>query len=160
MRMAKQQHSAEYGASPPPNLAEFQHYPATLVPGNYAISAEYGAERDRPAPAMVMKNSYYVPRQGLFPVPEDEILQSSPFVLVRADHGHVELFQSVMNNVQPPAYQDVIGAGAGLFHATYFKCLFAYPPRWYPQNESGCHHVQHVPPHGHPTYSRPAAIRF
>ena len=51
------------------------------------------------------------------------MLQSSPFVLLRADHGHGGLFQSVMNNVQPRAYQDLLDAGAGLFHATELRCL-------------------------------------
>ena len=50
-------------------------------------SAESGASQDRPAPAIVMKESYYNPRRGIFPVPEDHVLQSSPFVLMRADHG-------------------------------------------------------------------------
>ena len=42
---------------------------------------------------------------------------------MRADHGHGSIFRSIMSNVQPRAFQDVLDAGAGLFHATSIRNL-------------------------------------
>ena len=87
-------------------------------------SAESGTQRELgPAPAIIMKDSYYLPRRGIFSVPPDSVLQKSHVVLLRADHGHGDLFKGVISNVQRRAYQDLLDAGAGLFHATQLKCL-------------------------------------
>ena len=85
--------------------------------------ASFELRTDHPAAAIVMKDRYCVPRQNLFRAPPDEVLKTSPFVLLRADHGHGALFDSVMGCVQPRAYQDLLDVGSGLFHATTMRCL-------------------------------------
>ena len=81
-------------------------------------SARLGAAPERMAPASIMKAADYLPRAKYFKVPDDHILSSSPFAILRADHGHGEIFTSILPNVQANAKEDILAAGAGLFHAT------------------------------------------
>ena len=81
-------------------------------------SAEFGAMPERPAAAIVMKEAYYKPFRKLYPVPDDDILRKMPFVIMRADHGHGDIFKSVLANVQPNVTQDLLDAGSGVYHAT------------------------------------------
>ena len=82
-------------------------------------SAESGTiTEERMAPASVMKKAYYLPRAKYFKMPEDRILSSSPFAILRADHGHGEIFSSILPNAQANSKEDILAAGAGLFHAT------------------------------------------
>ena len=67
-----------------------------------------------PAMAIDMRERYYRPFMGA-DAPSDSVLDSTPFVLARADYGHGEIFQSILPNAQANAYQELLDAGAGIF---------------------------------------------
>ena len=82
-------------------------------------------DKERPASAIVMKEDYYQRYGNMFAVPSDAVLKASPFLVMRADHGHGDLFDGNMECVQRRAYADLLNAGSGLFHATKLENMEA-----------------------------------
>ena len=71
--------------------------PGTATTSSESVGSD--AKEDRPAPASVMKDTYFAPRSTLFRVPQDNVLAQSPMVILRADHGHGIMFQRVIEHV-------------------------------------------------------------
>ena len=109
-------------------------------------SAESGTVPELPAAAIVMKEAYYHPFRKLYPVPDDNLLKKMPFVIMRADHGHGDIFKSVLANVQTNATQDLLDAGSGVYHATKLCFLTGILKDGVCRMTRGCINVHRVQP--------------